>query len=60
MNASDFFYLSPVVIIVEKVRARNAGRRSGAPNMYWPHIWWLIQTVKSGFDFIMSVVNTLR
>jgi hypothetical protein len=26
---------------VEKVLAPNAGRRSGAPNMYWPHIWWL-------------------
>jgi hypothetical protein len=21
------------------------GLQSGAPNMYWPHIWWLIQAV---------------
>jgi hypothetical protein len=31
------------VITVAKVRAPNADRRSGAPHMYWPHIWWLIQ-----------------
>jgi hypothetical protein len=23
----------------------NADRRSGAPHMYCPHIWWLIQAV---------------
>jgi hypothetical protein len=39
-----------VVITVEKVRAPNAGRRSGAPHMYWPHIWWLNQTVTRGVD----------
>jgi hypothetical protein len=39
-----------VVITVEKGRAPNAGRRSGAPNMYWPHIWWLNQAVKRGVD----------
>jgi hypothetical protein len=38
------------VITVEKVRATNAGRRSGAPNMYWPHILWLNQAVKRGVD----------
>jgi hypothetical protein len=32
------------VITVEKVRAPNAGRRSGAPHLYWPQ-WWLIQAV---------------
>jgi hypothetical protein len=30
-----------VVITVEKVRTPNAGMRLGAPNTYWPHIWWL-------------------
>jgi hypothetical protein len=35
---------------VGKVRAPNAGRRLGAPNMYWPHIWWLTQAVKRGVD----------
>jgi hypothetical protein len=40
-----------VVITVGKVRAPKAGRRSGAPNMVCPHIWWLIQTVKRGVDF---------
>jgi hypothetical protein len=39
-----------VVITVEKVRAANAGRRSGTPNMYWPHIWWLSHAVKRGVD----------
>jgi hypothetical protein len=39
-----------VVITVEKVRAPNAGSRSGAPNMHWPHIWWLNQAVKRGVD----------
>jgi hypothetical protein len=34
-----------VVITVQKVRAPNAGRRSGAPHMYWPHNWWLNQAV---------------
>jgi hypothetical protein len=28
----------------------NVGRRSGAPNMFLPHIWWLIQAVKRGVD----------
>jgi hypothetical protein len=39
-----------VVITVEKVRARNAGRRLGAPHMYWPHIWWLNQAVTRVVD----------
>jgi hypothetical protein len=26
-------------------------RRSGAPNMYWPHIWCLNQAVKRGVDY---------
>jgi hypothetical protein len=38
------------MITVVKVYAPNAGRRSGAPNIYWPHIWWLIQVVKRGVD----------
>jgi hypothetical protein len=37
-------------ITVEKVRAPNAGRRSGPPKMYWPHIWWLNHAVKGGVD----------
>jgi hypothetical protein len=32
------------------VCAPNAGRRSGEPHMYWPHIWWLNQTVTRGVD----------
>jgi hypothetical protein len=40
-----------VVITVEKVRAPNAGRHSGAPYMYWPHIWWLNQAVTRGVDY---------
>jgi hypothetical protein len=39
-----------VVITVEKVRAPNAGRTSGAPHLYWPHIWWLNQAVTRGVD----------
>jgi hypothetical protein len=39
-----------VGITVEKVRAPKAGRRSGAPHMYWPHIWWLNQAVTRGID----------
>jgi hypothetical protein len=39
-----------VVITVGKVRAPNAGRRSGAPHMYWPNIWWLNQAVTRGVD----------
>jgi hypothetical protein len=35
--------------VVEKVREPNAGRRLGAPNMYWPHIW-LNKAVKRGVD----------
>jgi hypothetical protein len=38
-----------VVITVGNVRAPNAGRHWGAPNMYWPYIWWLIQTVLMGY-----------
>jgi hypothetical protein len=38
------------VIIVEKMRAPNAGKRLGAQNMYWPRIRWLIQAVKRGVD----------
>jgi hypothetical protein len=30
--------------------APNAGRRSRAPNMYWPHIWWLNQALKRCVD----------
>jgi hypothetical protein len=41
-------WTTDVVITVEKVRAPNAGRRSGAPNMYWPHIWWLNPAVERG------------
>jgi hypothetical protein len=41
-----------VVVTVEKVRAPNAGRRSGATHMHWPHIWWLIQAVLRGVDYI--------
>jgi hypothetical protein len=33
-----FFHLSPEPRMLWK-SAR------GAPNMYWPHIWWLIQAV---------------
>jgi hypothetical protein len=43
-------WTTDVVITVEKVRAPNAGRRSGAPNMYWPHLWWLNQAVERGVD----------
>jgi hypothetical protein len=39
-----------VVISVEKVRAPNTGRRTGAPNMFWPLIWWLNQAVNRGVD----------
>jgi hypothetical protein len=39
-----------VVITAEKVRAPNAGRRSGAQHMNWPHIWWFYQAVKRGID----------
>jgi hypothetical protein len=39
-----------VVIKVEKVRAPNAGRRSGATHMYLPHIWWLNKAVTRGDD----------
>jgi hypothetical protein len=41
-----------VITVEKKVRAPNASRRSGAPNMYWPHIWWLNQAVKRGIDCI--------
>jgi hypothetical protein len=45
------YWTTAVVITVGKVRAPSAGRRTaGAPNMYWPHIWWLIQAVKIGVD----------
>jgi hypothetical protein len=43
-----------VVITVDKVRAPNAGRRSGALNMYWTHIWWKEALI------VMSVDYTLR
>jgi hypothetical protein len=33
--------------------------RSEAPNMYWPHIWWLIHAVK-GALIVMNVDYTLR
>jgi hypothetical protein len=39
-----------VVITVGKLRAPKADRRSGAPHMYWPQIWWLIHAVKGGVD----------
>jgi hypothetical protein len=39
-----------VMITVEKVRAPNAGRRSGAPQMFGPHIWWINQAVTIGVD----------
>jgi hypothetical protein len=39
-----------VVITEEKVRAPNAGSRSGVAHMYWPHIWWLNQAVTRGVD----------
>jgi hypothetical protein len=39
-----------VMITVGKVRAPSAGRRLGAPNMYWPHIWWLNHAVKREVD----------
>jgi hypothetical protein len=39
-----------VVITVKKVRASNAGRRSGVSNMYWSHIWWVNHAVKRGVD----------
>jgi hypothetical protein len=29
-----------VVITIEKVRTPTAGRRLGAPNMYWPSAWY--------------------
>jgi hypothetical protein len=48
-----------VVITVEKVRPPNAGRRSRAPNMFWPHIWWLNQAVERSVD-CMSVDYMLR
>jgi hypothetical protein len=38
------------VTTVGKVRAPNADKCSGAPNMYWPHLWWLIQAVERGVD----------
>jgi hypothetical protein len=37
-------------VTVGKVRAPNSGSRLGAPNMNWPHNWWLIQAVKRGVD----------
>jgi hypothetical protein len=39
-----------VVITEGKVRVPNAGSCSGAPRMYWPHIWWLNHAVKRGVD----------
>jgi hypothetical protein len=45
------------VITVEKVRAPNAGRRSGVPNLYWPHILWLIQAVRRGVDCNERCIN---
>jgi hypothetical protein len=48
-----------VVITVEKVRASMAGRRSGATNMYWPHIWWLNHEGKEAL-IVMSVDFRLR
>jgi hypothetical protein len=39
-----------VVTTVGKRRAPNADRRSGAPNVYWPHVWLLIQAVKRSVD----------
>jgi hypothetical protein len=43
-------WTTDVVITVEKVRAPNAGRCSGAPNMYWPRIRWLNHAMKRGVD----------
>jgi hypothetical protein len=42
INASDFF--------IKVLNHGCCGRRSGAPNIYWPHIWWLNHAVKRGFD----------
>jgi hypothetical protein len=54
INAGDIFIQAmDVVITVEKVRAPNANRRSGAPHMYWPHVWWLLQAVERGVDCMM-------
>jgi hypothetical protein len=39
-----------VGITVGKERPPNADRRLGEQNMYWPHIWWLIQAAKRGVD----------
>jgi hypothetical protein len=39
-----------VVITVEKVCTPNAVSRSGALNMYWPHIWWLSHAVEKGVE----------
>jgi hypothetical protein len=48
-----------VVITVEKVRAPYAGRRSGAPNMYWPHIWWLRKKalIVMSVDFLLQLLS---
>jgi hypothetical protein len=42
------------------VRAPNASRLLRAPNIYWPHISWLFQTVKKEALIAISVDNSLR
>jgi hypothetical protein len=62
MNASEFFIKSlttDVVSTERKVRATNAGRRLGAPNMYWPHICGKFKQLKEAL-IVISIVFTLR
>jgi hypothetical protein len=45
------------VITVEKVREPNVGRRSGAPNIYLPHVWWFVALIVMSVDYIIRCVD---